>query len=104
MILFDLLRDLLCMLTQPQPRQATHVPPGQGRQRAPVLHLGKVENERHAGDEDEVEDAHGGEEVGHLSEVGAAQEHLQQHLCGENSHALCKTAVCAGSGGLVLTL
>lgn len=78
------------MLTQPQSRQATHVPPRQWRQRAPVLHLGKVENERHARDEDEVEDAHGGEKVSHLSEVSAAQKHLQQHLCEMNSHALVK--------------
>lgn len=55
-----------------------------------MLHLGKVENERHARDEDEVEDAHGGEKVSHLSEVGAAQKHLQQHLREKNSHALVK--------------
>lgn len=52
-----------------------------------MLHLGKVENERHSGNEDEVEDAHRGEKVSHLSEVGAAQEHLQKHLSEKNSPA-----------------
>ena len=52
--------------TQPQPSQPTQVPPGQGGQRAPVLHPGEVEDERNAGDEDEVEDSHGGQEVGHF--------------------------------------
>lgn len=50
-----------------------------------MLHLGEVEDEGHTGDEDEIEEAHGGEEVSHLSEVGAAQEHLEQHLDGEET-------------------
>ena len=48
-----------------------------------MLHLGEVEDEGHTGDEDEVEEAHGGEEVSHLSQVGTAQKHLEQHLVGE---------------------
>lgn len=50
-----------------------------------MLHLGEVENEGHTGDEDEVEEAHGGKEVSHLSKVGAAQEHLKQHLNGKET-------------------
>lgn len=45
-----------------------------------MLHFGEVEDEGNEGDEDEIEDAHGGEEVSHLTQVGTAQEHLKQHL------------------------
>lgn len=71
-----ILLGCMCMLTQPQSCQATHVSPGQRGQWAPVLHLGKVEDEGHAGDEDEIEEAHGGKKVSHFSKVGASQEHL----------------------------
>lgn len=72
-----------CTLTQPQSCQSTQVSPGQWGQRAPVLNLGEVEDEGHTGDEDEVEEAHGGKEVGHLSKAGTAQKHLEQHLVDE---------------------
>lgn len=45
-----------------------------------MLHFGEVEDEGHTGDEDEIEEAHGGKEVSHFSDVGTAQEHLEQHL------------------------
>lgn len=45
-----------------------------------MLHPGEVEDKGHTGDEDQVEEAHGGEEVGDLSKVGTAQEHLKQNL------------------------
>lgn len=70
----------LCLLTQPQASDAAQVTPWQRGQRAPVLHPGKVEDEGYTGDEDQVEEAHGGEEVGDLSQVGTAQEHLKQNL------------------------
>lgn len=50
-----------------------------------MLHLCEVEDEGHTGDEDEVEEAHGGKEVSHLSKVGTAEEHLEQHLHGEET-------------------
>lgn len=77
----------MCILTQPQPCQSTHVSPGQWGQRAPVLHLGEVQNEGHTGDEDEIEEAHGGKEMSYLSKVGASQEHLKQHLNGKETSA-----------------
>lgn len=50
-----------------------------------MLHLGEVEDKGHTGDEDEVEEAHGGKEVSHLSKVCTAQKHLEQHLDGETN-------------------
>lgn len=71
---------LLCLLTQPQACHTAQVTPWQRWQRAPVLHSGEVQDEGHTGDEDQVEEAHGGEEVRNLSQVGTAQEHLKQNL------------------------
>lgn len=48
-----------------------------------MLHLGEVQNEGHTGDEDEIEEAHGGKEMSYLPKVGASQEHLKQHLNGK---------------------
>lgn len=47
-----------------------------------MLHPSEVEDERHTGDEDEVEKTHGGKKMSHFSKVGAADEHLEQHLDG----------------------
>lgn len=59
-----------------------------------MLYPGEVEDEGHTGDEDEIEEAHGGKEVGHLSKVGAAQKHLEQHLDVEETIG-CFISVCA---------
>lgn len=45
-----------------------------------MLYSGEVEDEGHTGDEDQVEEAHGWEEVGNFSQVGTAQEHFKQNL------------------------
>lgn len=45
-----------------------------------MLDPGEVEDEGHAGDEDQVEEAYSGKEMSHLPEVGASQEHLEKHL------------------------
>lgn len=45
-----------------------------------MLYFSEVEDEGHAGDEDEVEKSHGGKKMSHFSKVGAAEEHLEQHL------------------------
>lgn len=45
-----------------------------------MLHSGEVQDKGHTGDEDQVEEAHGGEEVSNLSQVGTAQKHLKQNL------------------------
>lgn len=50
-----------------------------------MLYFGEVEDERHTGDKDEIEEAHGGKEVSHFSKVGATQEHLEQHLDNEET-------------------
>lgn len=50
-----------------------------------MLYLGEVQDEGNTGDEDKIEEAHGGKEVSHFSKVGAAQEHLEQHLGGEEA-------------------
>lgn len=50
-----------------------------------MLYLGEVEDEGHTGDENEVEEAHGGKEMSHLSKIGTAKEHLEQHLDGERT-------------------
>lgn len=62
----------LCLLTQPQAGHAAQITPRQRGQRAPVLHPGEVEDEGHTRDEDQVEEAHGGEEVSDFSQVGTA--------------------------------
>lgn len=67
-------------LTQPQTSHTAQITPRQRGQRAPVFHPSKVEDKRYTGDEDQVEEAHGGEEVSDLSQVGTAQEHLKQNL------------------------
>lgn len=50
-----------------------------------MFHSGEVEDEGHTGDEDEIEEAHSGKEVSDFSKVGTAQEHLEQHLDGEDT-------------------
>lgn len=45
-----------------------------------MLHPGEVEDEGHTGNKDQVEETHSGEEVGNLSQVSTAQEHLKQNL------------------------
>lgn len=47
-----------------------------------MLHFGEVQDEGNTGDEDEIENAHRGEEMSSLSQIGAAEEHLKQHLSG----------------------
>lgn len=70
-------------LTQPQSRQSTQVSPGHRGEWAHVLYPGEVEDEGNTGDEDEVEEAHGGKKMSYFSKVGAAKEHLEQHLDSE---------------------
>lgn len=80
-----LILECICTLTKPESCQSTHVSPGQWGQWSPVFYHGEGEDERHTGDKDEIEEAHGGKEVSHFSKVGAAQEHLEQHLDGEET-------------------
>lgn len=49
-----------------------------------MLHSGEVQDEGNAGDEDEIEKAHRGEEMSSLAQIGTAEEHLKQHLSGTN--------------------
>lgn len=45
-----------------------------------MLHFGEVQDEGNTGDEDEIENAHRGEEMSSLSQISTAEEHLKQHL------------------------
>lgn len=47
-----------------------------------MLHSGEVQDEGNAGDEDEIEKAHGGEEMSSLAQISTSEEHLKQHLSG----------------------
>lgn len=84
-------------LTQQEDRKAAEVAPGDGAEGAPVLHSGEVEDHGDAGDEEDVERAQHGQEQGGLSERGAAQDQLEQHLRGTHS-AQGRPAPWAGPG------
>lgn len=47
-----------------------------------MLHSGEEQDEGNAGDEDEIEKAHGGEEISSFAQISTAEEHLKQHLSG----------------------
>lgn len=49
-------------LTQQEDRKSAEVPPGNVGERAPVLHLGEVEDDGDAGDEEEVKHTQDGQE------------------------------------------
>lgn len=45
-----------------------------------MLHLGEIQDDGREGDEDQIEERQGGDEVRGLTEVGTSKKHLKQNL------------------------
>lgn len=45
-----------------------------------MLHLGEIQDDGREGDEDQIEESQGGDEVRGLTEVGTSKKHLKQNL------------------------